>query len=168
MTSLGKNQRVIQLARDLGLSTKGDCLVHIENFALAEVDKMIAGLPVSDLDKLCRIVCNRLSLKIEMIKSDEDVDRIADKYTDFHPVLKQQLRLEFLKSTTEGITLVRDGSAIGQFDYLAVIDTRGERGSRAYFTTWHEITHLILLPPSFPFPQFRRSPTREEIKKDPI
>ncbi|MGH7514126.1 MAG: hypothetical protein ACREOQ_14525 [Gemmatimonadales bacterium] len=132
------------------------------------VAQIIADFPVGDLEALRLVVANKLRLKIEVIRTDADVERIADEHEGFHPALRQRLRHEFLNSTTEGLALERDDWDPRLFRYLAVIDARGERAARALFTAWHEITHLLLHPPQLAFPNFRRTPPQVEIEKDPL
>lgn len=48
--------------------------------------------------------------------------------------------------------------------YVAVIDCRGEKAARRYFTRWHEIAHLLTLVKQLELP-FHRS---KETKQDPI
>ena len=170
MTQLATNPRVIKLAKDLGLPIRGDCLAHIRLFALKRIERILAEslVPVTDLDILRRVVADKFRVKLEFIHEDADIESIAAKYPTFHSGLPRRLRQEFLDGATEGITLERDEWDPRQFRYLAVIDARGERGARAYFTAWHEITHLLVHPEQLPFPGFRRSPPRASIDKDPL
>ncbi|MGH7593383.1 MAG: hypothetical protein ACRELE_05975 [Gemmatimonadales bacterium] len=108
-------------------------------------------------------------MKIEFIRSNEDVRMIKAKYGDFHSALGPQLEDEFINGTTEGITLQRESDDDPHRPrYLAIVDARSERAARAYFTAWHEIAHLILHPAQLAFTGFRRTPTLAEVKKDPI
>jgi hypothetical protein len=168
MARWDNDPRLVQLARDLGLSAQGNCAARIREFAMTRVRTFLAEFPVGDLDGLRQILASRLSLKIEHLRHDGDVDRIATEHATFHPALRQRLRQEFLADATEGITLERDGHASGQFSFLAVVDARGRRQARAYFTTWHEIAHLLVHPPQLAFPGFRRTPAQVEIPKDPL
>ena len=160
--------RLVQLARDLGIPGHGNCVSRIHEFALARVQGFIAEFPVGDLDGLRQILASRLSLKIEHIRHDADVERIAVEHSAFHPAIRQRLRHEFLEDQTEGITLQRDGHIPGQFSFLAVVDARARRQARAYITAWHEIAHLLVHPAQLAFPGFRRTPPQDEIPKDPL
>lgn len=167
MTALARDPVVVKLAKDLGLEFRGDCLAHIRTFALTEVTRLTDGFPVPDLDSLRRILANRLRLGIEFVRSDADITRIARDHSSFDPSLPRRLQSEFTKLGTEGIVLQRqDDDPLG-IRYLAVIDARGERGVRAYFTAWHEVAHLLTYPPQLSLPGFRRTP-RDEERKDPL
>ncbi len=53
--------------------------------------------------------------------------------------------------------------------YLTIIDARGSRAARAYFTAWHEVAHLLLCPPKQMILEgFRRTPTDPLKRKDPL
>jgi hypothetical protein len=170
MTALSRHPRTIQLAKDLGLSIRGDCLAHIRQHALAKAGKIVSDAPVpaDSLERFRRLVADKYRVRVEFIYEDSDVGRISSSYPSFHTGLAARLNQEFLNDTTEGLTLERDEWDPRVFRYLAVIDARGTRASRAYFTAWHEITHLVLHPEQLPFPGFRRTPTSQEIEKDPL
>src|SRR5688572_12105221 len=170
MTQLATNPRVIKLAKGLGLPMRWDCLAHIRSYALKRIERILAEslVPVTDLDILRRVVADKFRVKLEFICEAADIESIPLKYPRFHSGLLRRLRQEFVDGVTEGITLEREEWDPRQFRYLAVIDARGERAVRAYFTAWHEITHLLVHPEQLPFPGFRRSPPRIEIDKDPL
>lgn len=168
MTRLPKDPKVVKLARDLGLPITGDCLSRITAFALARVQQLTEGFDVGDVSMLRRVLANRLRMRIEFIKSDADVGRLADSYEGFQPLLRERLIAEFVNDSTEGLTLERDGEDPRWCQFLAIIDARGVRSNRAYFTAWHEVVHLLIHPPQLAFPGFRRSPAVALIEKDPI
>lgn len=170
MSKLNRDPKIVRLAGELGLSKRGNCLKRITEFALSKVEDIIddSPIPIGNLEDLRLMIANKVSMKLELIETDEDIERIATKYSDFHPALHQRLRLEFIESSTEGITLERERWQPPQHRYLAIIDARGGRNSRAYFTSWHEISHLLVHPPQEEFPGFRRTPTEQELDKDPI
>lgn len=170
MVQLARDPKVVKLAKDLGLPIRGDCLAHVREFAIRRVNQTIVDAPfeVENLEMLQQLVAQTFRVRLEYIREDADIRRIAEKYPDFHPHLGRRLHVEFVDGVTEGITLERDEWDPIRFRFLAVVDARGERAPRAYFTGWHEITHLILHPEQLPFPNFRRSPAHAEIRKDPL
>ena len=164
-----KNHKsIVEHARKLGLPIQGNCADHIKNFALRKVDEMVDSYNITEQDYLKMLICTELSLKIETIYNTSDIERISTEYSDFHPYLKQTLIREFRDGDTEGITLERDGYSPGSFDFLAIVDARDKRKSREYFTTWHEITHLLIHPETDSFPNVRRTPNNNRIKHEPL
>lgn len=175
MNSLSRHQSVISLAISLGLSTQGDCLLRIRDYALARVEEILddfnryaAEFSVKNFNDLRRLISNKLSLKIEWIRSDEDIERISSEYRKFHPSIRGCLRHEFIQSSTEGITIPLENPIPGAFKFLAVIDARGERASRAYFTTWHEIVHLLLDTAEYDHSSYRHTIVQENSHGDPL
>jgi hypothetical protein len=170
MAQLARDPKVVKLAKDLGLDWHGDCLVAVRAHALAQVEAIKCGspIPVGDLDALRLMVADKFRVRLEFINEDADIERIATQYLDFHPFLRQRLVVEFARGSTEGITLEREQWEPRFFKYLAVVDARGDRAPRAYFTAWHELTHLLIYPAQLPFPEFRRTPPATERAKDPI
>ena len=170
MVQLARDPKVVQLAKDLGLNWRGDCLAAIRSHALTQVEaiKRESPIAIGDLDALRLMVADKLRVRLEFIRDDADIERIAAQYPDFHALLRPRLVAEFIRGDTEGITLERQNWDARFFQYLAVVDARGERANRAYFTAWHELAHLLVHPEQLPFPGFRRTPAVAERHKDPI
>lgn len=168
MPTLAAHPSVVAHARALGLSPRGDALRAIRIYAVEQVDAIISDAgDVRTLGDLFERVKDRYSVRVEFLRDASDLPRIAARYASFHPHLRARLEQEFLRDGTEGLTLERDQWDPRFHRYLAVIDARGERASRAYFTAWHELTHLVVHPSQLQFPGFRRT-TVEIVQKDPL
>jgi hypothetical protein len=170
MVQLARNPKVAQLAKDLRLDWRKDPLTAIRRYALAQVDQIVAdsSIPVDGLGTLQWVVANKFGVRLEVIREASDIAGLAERYADFDPLLRQRLTHEFTKRTTEGITLERFEPDPRFFRYLAVVDGRGERSPRVYFTSWHELAHFLVYPSQLAFPGFRRTPMLDEWVKDPI
>jgi hypothetical protein len=170
MAALARDRKVLQLARDLGLPARGDALAAIRGHALRQVGAIMGAAPISvdTLETLRRVVADKFRVKVELIESDADIARIEAEHADFSPYLHKQLSAEFLEGTTEGVTIERDEYDPFRCRFLVVADARGDRRARAYFTVWHELSHLLVHPEQLPIPGFRRTPPPEELAKDPI
>src|SRR5262245_1129188 len=105
MSGLGLDPRVIRLARDLGLATRGDCLIRLREHALDRVGRLLSELPVRTLGELRSLVAASLSVQLELLSSDEDIERLALAYREFHNGLKRLLEIEFIEGDTEGLLL---------------------------------------------------------------
>ena len=167
---IGYDHRVVQLARSLGLPGRGDCLSQLRQHAVTRVDQIVAEWPepIVSLETLLQIVAGRLSVCVEYIRTDADVERIATERAAYASNLASTLRCEFVRGASEGLLIGHENPKTGDRRYLVVIDARGERAVRAYFTAWHEIAHVLTTPPQLEFKLFRRTPTPEEVRKDPI
>lgn len=167
---LGHDHRVVQLARSLGLPGRGDCLPQLRRHALARIDQIVEQWPepIQSLDALLPIVAARLSVCIEYIRADTDVQRIADARAAYASQLAKVLHCEFVRGASEGLLIEHESRKPGDRRYLVVVDARGERAARAYFTAWHEISHVLTTPPQLEFKLFRRTPAADEVQKDPV
>ena len=166
---LARHPKLRHLARNLHIPDKGDCLRELRDHAIATVHQMVTEWRVDTIEELRMLVADRLSVKLEFLHSDEDIDRIATTYAHVMPYFHRVLRAEFLTGDTEGLLIDNPKPGKGGRDYLAIIDARGPRKARAYFTAWHEIAHLLLYPPrQLVLEGCRRTPTDDAKRKDPV
>jgi len=144
MTRLNLEPDVIGLAQELGLG--GDPVEAIVAFCHEKIDKWVerAGgvATVADLEM---VVTTQLQLVFEEVFSDEDLDQMIARYVTQGELVFAALRHD-LDDLTFGTLIKRKapGPLVGE-RYVAVIDCRGEKLSRRFFTRWHEIAHLLVL-----------------------
>jgi len=92
-----------------------------------------------------RIVCAKLCLKFEFIESDADLDVIRAKYLAKNEPIIQNV-LAQLDDETFGALFKRLHATERDRDkFVAVIDCRGEKSARRFFTKWHEVAHMLTL-----------------------
>lgn len=163
-------RRIARLAGELGLPMRERNRDGIRKFALNRFEELVAETPLSAESPrdLKRLVAGKLNVSVERLESNAQIDRLADRYVDAYPKLPKVLRTEFVQSDTEGLLLDRPVPDDRYRRYLAVVDARGPKVFRAYFSEWHELTHLLVWPEQLTFDGFRRTPPREEVRKDPI
>jgi hypothetical protein len=168
--NLAHHPKLRQLARNLHIPESGDSLRELSEHAIASVQKMIAEWNgIETIEELRFLVADRLSVKLEFLRTDEDVDRIAGEYRHFLTRFRRLLHADFLQGTTEGLLIDNPEPHKGGRRYLAIIDARGSRSARAYFTAWHELAHLLLCPPQqLLLEGFRRTPIAVTKLKDPL
>jgi hypothetical protein len=169
MIDLTRHPKLRQLARNLYIPDNGDCLRELCDHAIATVRKMLTEGSVDTIEELRMLVAGRLSVKLEFLDSDDDIERLASTYGHVMTHFRRILRLEFLKSDTEGLLIDNPKPGKRGRDYLAIIDARGTRKMRAYFTAWHELAHLLLYPQrQLVLDGFRRTPGQNAKHKDPV
>ncbi len=162
-----RHSQLVNLARQLGLPAEGDCATALVDHAVRRAAAYLQEHPAHTLATFQRLVANRLGVKVEWLHGQADLERLADKYKRFCPDIRAHLKAEFVLGETEGITLEGEPDRPGGHRYLAVVNAMGARSPRAYFTSWHEIAHLLVHPGDLPFEAVRRySP--EEQEKDPL
>ena len=168
--NLSQDPRVATLARNLGLPDRGDCLTHLTQFALGKIDHIFKQWPesIDSIDVLLQIAASRLSVCIEYIRTDSDLDRVAHDRAAYSLTLRETLQWEFARGTSEGNLIEHRDPQPGDRRYLAIVDARGDRAVRAYFTAWHEMSHVLTTPSQLDFKLYRRTPAAEEVWKDPV
>ncbi len=102
----------------------------------------VAG--ISDLEML---VTRKLQMVFEEVRTDADFDRITDQYARGRkdPVFAtMRLKFEDGDNPTYGALVRRRNVAPDAPDrYVAVIDCRGRKLARRFFTRWHEVSHRL-------------------------
>jgi hypothetical protein len=172
MMELMRHPKLRQVARDLELPASDDALRDLREHAVERVRNMMTGWTLDTVEDLRMRVADQLSVKLVFITSDDDIYRIAAEFAHYklrHVPLPRLLEAEFITGDTEGLLLDNPSPVKGSRRYLAIIDARGPRAARAYFTGWHELAHLLLCPPrQRVFDGFRRSPSELQRRKDPL
>ncbi|MBI2480914.1 MAG: hypothetical protein HYV60_20470 [Planctomycetia bacterium] len=137
MTTLDQEQDIVDLARKLGLT--GSPVAAIVNFCQEQLDTWVreAG-GVSSVDELEAVVADRLNLVLEEVKDESDFDRLKAKYVPMGEPIFAALHLDLTDDTYGTMIRLRDGT------HVAVIDCRGDKAARRFFTRWHEIAHLLV------------------------
>ena len=144
MSRLDQEHDVIALARELGL--RGDPVEAVVRFCEEKIGCWAADFgAVESVAALEQLVADHLQLVFEEVCSDDDLERIIAKYVAQGEYVFATLRDE-LGPTTFGLTIKRKHCGPESGDkYVAVIDCRGEKATRRFFTRWHEIAHLLVL-----------------------
>lgn len=140
MTALDQEQDVIDLAKRLGLN--GTPVEAIINFCQSQIDGWVSEAGgVASIGELESLVADRLSLVFEEINDDTELADLKLRYVKKGEIVFAHIVENDLTPDTFG-TMVRlkDGS------HVAVIDCRGDKAARRFFTRWHEIAHLLVEP----------------------
>jgi hypothetical protein len=137
---------IADLAAELGVGG-GASTDAILALCRRRIDAWVADAGgVSGIDELESLVANRLQMVFEEIRSDEDFDRLTEVYArqKKDPVFGS-LRFQFNDSENPifGMLLHRKTSLDAPDRYVAVIDCRGVKLARRFFTRWHEIAHRL-------------------------
>lgn len=156
MSRLDQEPDVVALARELGLC--GDPVEAVVRFCEEKIGCWAADSgSVASVAALEQIVASRLGVTFEDLCSDEDLTRITAKYVAQGEYVFATLREELCPATF-GLTVRRkDRKAKSGEKYVAVIDCRGDKAARRFFTRWHEIAHLLVLEKELDAPVRRSS-----------
>jgi len=167
MSRLDQEHDVIALAKELGL--RGNPVDAVVRFCEDKIGCWAADFGgVESVTALGQLVADHLQLVFEEVCSDDDLERIIAKYVAQGEYVFATLRDE-LDPTTFGLTIKRKHWVPASGDkYVAVIDCRGEKATRRFFTRWHEIAHLLVLEKELDAPVRRASHDPVERLMDEI
>ncbi len=145
MNRLDDEPDVIALAAELGLRGGASTVEAIVDFCIRRVGGWAAGeRRASSIAELEKLVARRLGIVFEEIWTDADLDAVIRKYVKLGDAVFAYLKHD-LDGSTFGATYCRSAAAPDAPDRLiAVIDCRGEKGARRFFTRWHEIAHFLV------------------------
>lgn len=149
------------MAEHLGVGGSADPVQSIIDYCVSKMGSWLrAG--VSSITEVERVVCERMRLTIEQVWSDSELLELVTRHVCGGDPVFATLP-ESLDETTYAVLLRRrrvDGRS--QDQRVAVIDCRGAKAQRRFFSRWHEIAHLLTLYDQLELP-FHRS----VIEKDP-
>ncbi len=137
--------QIFTLAKDLGLKASDDPAGSV----IAHCEKQVAGF-IDEMDRcqslsaLLDWVASKVGTIIEEIFCDSDVDLIKNKYVSEGEKVFANLEAE-LSEDIFGVTFRRQNKKPWERPFVSVIDRRGNKAARSYFTKWHEIAHLLTL-----------------------
>ena len=158
MASALKNSGVLHtLARDLGITRPTDPVSQILGYCDRNVEKFLAEFPgdVQSLDNLLDLVAAKVGTCFRVVYTDDDVRSLQSEFMKRGETAFANLAGE-LSTEVFGITFRLQHRDRWERPFVSVIDCRGEKSWRAYFTKWHEVAHLLTLTSQTHF-AFRRT-----------
>lgn len=165
MSRLEQEHDIIALARELRL--RGDPVEAIVRHCQHKIDGWVEHVGgVHSIAELESLVADRLQLVFEEVYSDDDLEQLIARYVGQGEIVFATLRND-LDASTFGAT-IRVKHCGAKRAYIAVIDCRGEKAARRFFTRWHEIAHLLVLEKELDAPVRRSSQDPIERLMDEI
>lgn len=158
------------MARELGIDWRVDPAEKIISFCIQRITGWISEFEAgsfSTMAKVERLICAKLKLVIEEVDTEEKMSEVIEKYA----VQKGEggafahLR-EDLNQDRFGVLLRRERAKPSDRDhFVAVVDARGDKAARAYFSRWHEIAHLLTLYDQLVLPFHRSKSCGDPIER---
>jgi hypothetical protein len=143
---LRASHQIHTLARDLGVKIHGDPVDDILAYCEAKIKEFMSAFPdCPTLSSMLNWVAARVGTTFETIESDAALQDIKGRFLERNEKRFAALEDELASDDDFGITLKLQNREPWEPEYVSVIDCRGEKASRAYFTKWHEIAHLLTL-----------------------
>jgi hypothetical protein len=132
------------IARDLRLDEGDDPLAAIIAFCDRKARSFLRQLSCNSLPTLLDLVANKLGTRFIEIHTDSDLARVvadfrARRETGFADIERQ------IGKDVLGVTIRLQQRLPGELAFVSIIDCRGEKAARRYFTKWHEVAHLFIL-----------------------
>jgi hypothetical protein len=119
-------------------------------------------LSVADLE---RLACKKLRLAFEEVWTDSDLLAVIKKYVAMGEPVFAALKADLNAQTFAALLERHNVTATSSERYVAVIDCRGEKAHRRFFTKWHEIAHLLTLTRQLELPFHRSTTDRSPIER---
>ena len=144
-TSLKRSYKVQALASDLGIKSSDDPVRDILRFCTKRVRGFLRDFPeCHTLTDLLQIMASKLGTRFEEIRSDAELDEVRTRHLRQGDKCFATLREE-LSQGVFGITFRRTQRKSWELPFVSVIDCRGDKQFRSYYTKWHELGHLLIL-----------------------
>jgi hypothetical protein len=143
--SLKRSFKIHALAGDLGIKSSGDPVRGILKLCDKHVRRFLRDFPDCEtLTEVLAIVASRLGTKFEEIYSNDKLEEVKACY------LRQGEKCfatlyEELSERVFGITFRRTCKKPWEPPFVSIIDCRGDKRLRSYYTKWHELGHLLIL-----------------------
>lgn len=141
---LSSDPQIWRLAADLGLRRSADPVQQIRNYCRRQLREFYRQFGCKTLPALLEAAAASLDTLFIEVRDDEELEQVKRNY-----VRKGELAFAILHSqlgpTTYAITFRRRNASPGERKFVSVIDCRGNKAPRAYFSKWHELAHLLTL-----------------------
>lgn len=157
---LDSKPQIHTLASDLGLQTSARPCQRILQFVEARVKKIAKTFSCKTLNDLLLAVANEVGTVFREIHADADLELIRDEYVSKGELIFANLANDLSRSDDFAITIKVHPQQPWEPRFVSIVDCRGDKRFRTYFTKWHELAHLLTLTPQMRL-VFRRSHSRE-------
>ncbi|MGD0442594.1 MAG: hypothetical protein ABSA39_01535 [Edaphobacter sp.] len=157
---LDSKPQIHTLASDLGLRHTGKPCQDILRSVEARVRSISNKFKCKTLNELLLAIANEVGTVFKEIHSEHDLQSLRDEYLQKGELIFANLANELARPDDYGITIGVHPKNAWEPRFVSVIDCRGDKSFRTYFTKWHELAHLLTLTPQMRL-LFRRSHSRE-------
>lgn len=144
---LKQSQPIHNLAHALGIRLSANPVDEILKLCDEKIEKIMAQMPnCNSFDEMLEWVANKVGTIFEIIGGDDDLLKIKRKYLQKQEYGFLNLEVLFLDENDLGVTIKLMNYEEWEPQFVSVIDSRGNKTARAYFTKWHEIAHILTMP----------------------
>src|SRR6266511_2475656 len=137
--------QIYKLAEDLELDVDDDPVPAILGHCEKRIVEMMADVDdCQTFSQMLDWVANKVGTTFEMIRTDDELREVQERYLQRNERGFVQLEKD-LSDEVFGQTIKLRNQEPWEPSYVSVIDCRGSKAARAYFTKWHEIAHLLTM-----------------------
>jgi hypothetical protein len=138
-----------RLAADLRLPLRVDPIEGVLKKCEQQVRSILADFerdaePCTSLSLLADLVANKLRTSFEVIRTDDDLIRVRRTQLANEEVGFARLE-DDLGPGMYGLTIRLLNPEPWGMRFISVIDCRGSKRHREFYTKWHELSHLLVL-----------------------
>lgn len=144
MNRLDAKPQIGKLASDLGLKKTPKPVSQILRFVRKKIQSIASNYNCGSLQGLLKAAAGDLGTVFREIHSDADLEAVVKEFVAKGESIFANLPNE-LREKDYGITIKRQHAHAWEPRFVSVIDCRGEKIFRAYFTKWHELAHLLTM-----------------------
>jgi hypothetical protein len=155
MSRLDTKPQIGKLASDLGLKRSSKPVSEIVHYVRRKIRSIAKNYKCRSLNALLNAAAGDAGTVFREIHSDHDLDNVIEEFVSKGEAIFANLRNE-LREQDYAITIKRQHAASWEPPFVSVIDCRGDKVFRAYFSKWHELAHLFTLTPQMRL-MFRRT-----------
>lgn len=138
--------QIWKLAQDLGLKSNYDALADIVEFCKKRVLSFVDEFKPSTLTDLLSVVAAKLDTHFIEIHDDSELEKVKREFLARGEISFANLEDQFA-SDVFAITFRLLAPRKGDRQFVSIIDCRGQKAWRSYFSKWHELAHLLTLTP---------------------
>lgn len=133
------------LARDLGIERPRDPVRAILRLCENRTFSILRDYPdCRTLAALLTVMEARLDTEFVEVRTDSELQEVRERYSRKGEIALAGLHDE-LAADVYGITFRRTARKTWERQFVSIIDCRGAKQFRSYFTKWHELGHLLVL-----------------------
>jgi hypothetical protein len=148
MNRLNRHYEIHELAAAVGLGHPRDPVGAIRDFCVEKVRRTAAAAGgISGIEALEQRLCRELNAEMIPVWQDSDLPAISARFAGEGDPVFLCLAGQFDEQTYATLIRRNKPDRHGQARFVAVIDCRGRKAPRRFFSRWHELAHLLTRPP---------------------
>jgi hypothetical protein len=155
--------QIWRLAADLGLPSSASPSRRIRDMVMKRIRQIATKFRCASLEDLLPAAAAELDTIFQEIHSDQDLRQFQLRYAVKGEQAFANLHEDLDGAGDYAITIRRARREKWEPQFVSVIDCRGDKRYRSYFSKWHELAHLLTLTPQMRF-VFRRTHAEGSIR----